>query len=154
MNDPNHDIVPTLRMFDGVLMRQAADEIKRLRAKIDTSFSGGAAPSHYCNVCSAMWRQWDDGSWNLRSKQCGKCCDNELMGDQIVAMSMLPVALPAGPELTHAATILGYDVQGKPERRNVVWDSGMSIFSVAPHTKLYLYPVIANEVRNEVPNEH
>jgi hypothetical protein len=34
--DPNHDIVPTLRMFDGLLMTQAADEIDRLRAQLQT----------------------------------------------------------------------------------------------------------------------
>jgi hypothetical protein len=31
--DPNHDIVPTLRMFDGLLMNKAADEIARLRKR-------------------------------------------------------------------------------------------------------------------------
>jgi hypothetical protein len=31
MMDSNHDIVPTLRMFDGLIMGQAADEIERLR---------------------------------------------------------------------------------------------------------------------------
>jgi len=30
--DPNHDIVPTLRMMDGLLMTKAADEIERLRS--------------------------------------------------------------------------------------------------------------------------
>jgi len=29
--DPNHDIVPTLRMMDGLLMTKAADEIEQLR---------------------------------------------------------------------------------------------------------------------------
>ena len=29
--DPNHDIVPTLRMMDGLLFDKAADEIERLR---------------------------------------------------------------------------------------------------------------------------
>lgn len=31
--DSNHDIVPTLRMFDGALMHKAADEIEHLRAR-------------------------------------------------------------------------------------------------------------------------
>ena len=31
--DPNHDIVPTLRMFDGLMMNKAADEIERLRQR-------------------------------------------------------------------------------------------------------------------------
>lgn len=32
--DPNHDIVPTLRQFDGLLMGKAADEIERLRTVV------------------------------------------------------------------------------------------------------------------------
>ncbi|QMV32672.1 hypothetical protein F1_00046 [Ralstonia phage Heva] len=54
--------------------------------KLDVSFVGGAQPTHFCKVCNAMWRRWPDGSWNLRSKQCGACCDNVEMGDQIVPM--------------------------------------------------------------------
>ena len=34
--DQNQDIVPTLRMFDGLMMKQAADEIERLRAQLQT----------------------------------------------------------------------------------------------------------------------
>lgn len=34
MIDPNDDIVPTLRMFDGLIMGQAADEIERLRSDL------------------------------------------------------------------------------------------------------------------------
>jgi hypothetical protein len=33
--DPNHDIVPTLRMLDGLMTGQAADEIERLRKRVD-----------------------------------------------------------------------------------------------------------------------
>ena len=33
MMDSNHDIVPTLRMFDGLIMGQAADEIERMRKR-------------------------------------------------------------------------------------------------------------------------
>jgi hypothetical protein len=33
--DSNHDIVPTLRMFDGLMTGQAADEIERLRKRVD-----------------------------------------------------------------------------------------------------------------------
>lgn len=32
--DSNHDIVPTLRMFDGLMTGQAADEIERLRKRV------------------------------------------------------------------------------------------------------------------------
>lgn len=59
----------------------------------DASFAGGAAPTHYCKECNALWRRFmNDGAafWNLRSKQCGPCCDNVLMGDQIVEMDQLP----------------------------------------------------------------
>lgn len=31
--DPNNDIVPTLRMFDWLMMNKAADEIERLRKR-------------------------------------------------------------------------------------------------------------------------
>ena len=31
MTDSNHDIVPTLRMFNGLVMNKAADEIEALR---------------------------------------------------------------------------------------------------------------------------
>jgi hypothetical protein len=34
MIDPNNDIVPTLRMFDGLMMNIAADEIEMLRARV------------------------------------------------------------------------------------------------------------------------
>lgn len=34
VGDPNHDIVPTLRMFDGLMMSLAADEIEGLRSEL------------------------------------------------------------------------------------------------------------------------
>lgn len=37
MADSNHDIVPTLRMFDGVMMDKAADEIERLRSQVEAA---------------------------------------------------------------------------------------------------------------------
>ena len=40
-------------------------------------------PTHRCKVCGALWKEWDDGSWSLRSERCGSCCDNEVMGNQI-----------------------------------------------------------------------
>lgn len=104
--DSNHDIVPTLRMMDGVYTGLAADEIERLRARVallerraDTSLIPGAVPTHRCKVCGAYWRKWDvDGetSWNLNSRGCGKCCDNALMGDQIEAL--VPNAKVGGDE--------------------------------------------------------
>lgn len=43
----------------------------------------GLAPTHRCIHCGALWRQCDDGSWNLRVLHAGQCCDNALMGEQI-----------------------------------------------------------------------
>lgn len=97
MMDSNHDIVPTLRMMDGVYTRLAADEIERLRVRVavlerrsDTSLIPGAVPTHRCKVCGAYWRKWNvDGetSWNLCSPGCGECCDNAAMSDQIEALT-------------------------------------------------------------------
>jgi len=51
--------------------------------------TGGAVPTHRCNICSALWRfipnrdtSWGD-SWSLKSPTCGPCCDGAEMGDQI-----------------------------------------------------------------------
>ena len=46
----------------------------------------GPAPSHFCRLCGALWRQCDNGNWNLRSKKCGPCCDNAPMGEQITPL--------------------------------------------------------------------
>lgn len=40
-------------------------------------------PTHYCALCGAYWRKWDDGSWSLTSKEAGKCCDNAPMDFRI-----------------------------------------------------------------------
>lgn len=48
------------------------------------------SPTHYCTECGALWRQCDDGSWNLRSEKAGPCCDNAPMGEQIK-----PLAAPS-----------------------------------------------------------
>ncbi|BDD90911.1 hypothetical protein PanNE5_03510 [Pandoraea sp. NE5] len=98
--DSNHDIVPTLRMMDGVYTGLAADEIERLRARVavlerrdNTAAIPGSLPTHRCKVCGAYWRKWNIGgkqSWNLCSRGCGECCDNAAMGDQIE-----PLASPA-----------------------------------------------------------
>lgn len=43
----------------------------------------GDGATHRCRVCGARWRLGDRYGWNLRSKTCGPCCDNMVMGDQI-----------------------------------------------------------------------
>jgi hypothetical protein len=50
----------------------------------------GLAPTHQCKVCGALWRQCDDGSWNLRSEEAGPCCDNVPMGEQIEPLKGKP----------------------------------------------------------------
>ena len=46
-------------------------------------------PTHYCKLCGAQWIFNDDtcevapNTWSLCSSECGKCCDNVAMGDQI-----------------------------------------------------------------------
>ena len=78
------------------LMRKAADALDALLAKlqpapkpdhaeeksVDTSFQGNRSPTHRCKVCGALWILYSD-AWSLCSKECGKCCNNVLMGEQI-----------------------------------------------------------------------
>ena len=50
-------------------------------------------PTHYCIKCGALWRQCDDGSWNLRSEKAGPCCDNAPMGKQIRPLTEVHAAI-------------------------------------------------------------
>lgn len=52
-------------------------------------------PTHKCQVCNALWRinlkrdsLFENDTWQLVSKECGKCCDNSFMGEQIVPVEM------------------------------------------------------------------
>lgn len=48
-----------------------------------------ARATHRCKVCCALWVQHPaGGGWSLCSDTCGKCCDNEAMGDQIEAIGV------------------------------------------------------------------
>lgn len=48
-------------------------------------------PTHRCKICGALWHEWDYGeveekmvgSWTLVSCDCGECCDNQPMENQI-----------------------------------------------------------------------
>lgn len=55
--------------------------------------------THRCKVCGALWILYPaqpdkyppdhpchGATWSLASKECGKCCDNVAMGDQIEAL--------------------------------------------------------------------
>jgi hypothetical protein len=56
----------------------------------------GRVPTHRCKICGALWILWaaqpnkypaghplSERSWSLFSLNCGKCCDNVAMVDQI-----------------------------------------------------------------------
>ncbi len=55
--DSNHDIVPTLRMFDGLMISKAVDEIERLR-KIEHELTDLLRSAH----CIAD-RKGEDVAW-------------------------------------------------------------------------------------------
>jgi hypothetical protein len=53
MMDPNFDIVPTLRMFDGLMMNKAADEIESLRlevARLSANVAQGAEAIYQAKI--------------------------------------------------------------------------------------------------------
>ena len=57
------------------------------------------AATHQCTICGARWRQLDDGHWTLCSKECGQCCDNAPMGEQIEALEdVAPWSAPLSAE--------------------------------------------------------
>jgi len=67
------------------ILREHVDTLRMLLSmpkEIDTSLASNRAPTHRCKVCGAYWMEWS-GSWSLVSRQCGQCCDNVAMGDQI-----------------------------------------------------------------------
>lgn len=59
--------------------------------KKDTTSDASAdrKPTHRCKICGALWVSHPD-SWSLFSSECGKCCDNVGMGDQIEPLSIKP----------------------------------------------------------------
>lgn len=65
---------------------------KEIIAKSIEKFSNHV-PTHRCKECGALWRlvnKRDSGmpdSWNLRSKEAGRCCDNAPMGKQITPLT-------------------------------------------------------------------
>lgn len=74
----------------------------------DIRFVGGMAPTHYCRECGALWRRFEDGGWNLRSKECGQCCDNTQMGEQIIAMGQPPAVAHVSNNVTHIVADIDY----------------------------------------------
>ena len=88
--------------------RECADGLRMMvafkRQQVDTTLQPDRAPTHRCTVCGAFWIRWKD-SWSLCSKQCGKCCDNVAMGDQIVPLIISDIYAPAA-EITRLTEAL------------------------------------------------
>lgn len=57
------------------------------KKKIDTTLRPERSPTHRCKECGALWIAYRQ-SWSLCSMECGKCCDNEPMLDQIEALQI------------------------------------------------------------------
>jgi hypothetical protein len=69
--DPNFDIVPTLRMFDGVMMGKAADEIERLRAEVAALKAKAAdAPVAYAAQFDLDVLTTNQESHKMRLRRC------------------------------------------------------------------------------------
>lgn len=58
------------------------------------NWRSSSVPTHKCIKCGALWSyqlKRDTGAandtWNLVSEQCGECCDNVPMAEQIVALT-------------------------------------------------------------------
>lgn len=104
------DGTPTLPMEAEIWSAGADLETAKFVARVlgDRGYrleGGPDAPTHRCKVCLALWRQWDDGTWTLRSGSCGKCCDNAPMGDQIEPLSPEPQASIRDAALVEAAAV-------------------------------------------------
>ena len=64
--DSNHDIVPTLRMFDGLMMGQAANEIERLR-KVEIELRDVLTSAR-----AIAERNGEETNWGRFSERIGK----------------------------------------------------------------------------------
>lgn len=78
------------------LLAEAATALEDLQCEHD-SLLRGRRPTHRCKVCSALWIRFPD-YWSLFSRQCGQCCDNVAMGDQIEALPVLATYREFGTE--------------------------------------------------------
>lgn len=77
--------------------RQALDEVRATRpADQVTPTEADTKPyrdpvakdaTHICVLCAARWKKHDDESWSLVSEDCGPCCDNAVMGIQIIPLN-------------------------------------------------------------------
>jgi hypothetical protein len=74
--------------------KKRQDEVGHLRALLDKTerellteaqlhkAQRALSATHRCKVCGALWIMFKN-SWSLASQECGKCCDNQPMGEQI-----------------------------------------------------------------------
>lgn len=74
-----------------------SSEISRARFKADRdhmiqALERGRLPTHRCRVCGAFWIFFTDPSepsWSLFSRECGRCCDNVDMAEQIDPLPLI-----------------------------------------------------------------
>lgn len=108
--------------------RECADGLRMMvdfkRQQIDTSLQPDRAPTHRCTVCGAFWMKWKD-SWSLCSKQCGQCCDNVAMGDQIVPLIVSDIYAPAD-EITRLTEAL----RAAEEREKALRGAGSALLQL------------------------
>ena len=89
---------------------------------VDTSFQGNRSPTHRCKVCGALWILYSD-AWSLCSKECGKCCNNVLMGEQIEPLLhsdlVTWMGLPSNMPEPDRAEVLFDDLYGKTKDEQI-----------------------------------
>ena len=68
-------------------LREHVDTLRMLARspRIDTTLQPDRSPTHRCTICGAFWMEWSS-NWSLCSKECGPCCDNQAMGEQIAPL--------------------------------------------------------------------
>lgn len=76
------EIVAAFESAEREIIRLEEELAKRPPKPIDTTEVSGRTPTHRCKVCGALWILYPD-SWSLCSRECGQCCDNVAMGNQI-----------------------------------------------------------------------
>jgi hypothetical protein len=88
------------------MLRECADTLRTVLSiqmpAIDTCIHPERSPTHRCTICGAFWIEWSNG-WSLCSAQCGPCCDNVAMGDQIVPLVISDLYTRTQPPLLKAS---------------------------------------------------
>ena len=112
--------------------RECADGLRMMvdfkRQQIDAGLQPDRAPTHRCTVCGAFWMKWKD-SWSLCSKQCGKCCDNVAMCDQIVPLIVSDIYAPAAEITRLTEALRAAEEREKQFVDALIWCSGSADFN-------------------------